>query len=58
MTVAQLRLIIEDLCTRGYQGSNVKVEGWNESGDLVSFHLKGDAKKGTDPVGRPEIILR
>jgi hypothetical protein len=58
MNVTQLRLILEDLCKRGFQGSEVKVEGWNDSGDLVSFHLKGDVKKATDPVGRPEIILR
>lgn len=58
MTVAQLRLILEDLCQRGFQSASVQFEGWDDSGDLVSFLPKGDVRKTTDAVGQPRIVLR
>ena len=41
-----------------FPNAQVKAEGWNDSGDLMSIDLRGDVRLQRDAVGNPVIYLR
>lgn len=36
----------------------VRVQGWNDQGDLMDFPLRGDVRLERDSVGNPVVVLR
>lgn len=57
MTVTQLIRQLEHV-HRTVGDMPLKAQGWNDSGDLMDFYLKGDLRLERDMVGNPVLILR
>lgn len=57
ITVKELATHLTRISER-YQNTPIKVEGWNDTGDLMSFLLKGDIRLERDAHGNPVITIR
>jgi hypothetical protein len=57
MTVTQLIHKLEQV-RQNYPDMPLKAQGWNDSGDLMDFYLKGDLRLERDAVGNPVLVLR
>jgi hypothetical protein len=57
MTVTQLIRQLEHI-RQTYPDMPLKAQGWNDSGDLMDFYLKGDLRLERDMVGNPVLVLR
>ena len=57
MNVTELIKVLTTI-ERRFPNAPVRVEGWNDSGDLTDIQLRGDVRLGRDAVGNPVIILR
>lgn len=57
MKVQDLALALSKI-QQTFPNAPVKVEGWNDMGDLMSFDLRGDVRLERDSVGNPIIVLR
>lgn len=38
--------------------AEVRVQGWNDSGDLTDIQLRGDIRLERDAYGNPVVIIR
>ena len=57
MTVHALATRMTEI-SNTYPNVPVKVQGWNELGDLMDIELRGDIRIERDRYGQPVLVLR
>jgi len=57
MNVTELIRILTNV-QNNFPSAAIRVQGWNDQGDLMDFPLRGDARLERDAVGNPVVVLR
>jgi hypothetical protein len=57
MNVSELMKALQQI-QQTFPNAEVRVEAWNDSGDLQNVKLRGDVRLGRDHVGVPEVVIR
>jgi len=57
MNISQLITELQRIQTT-FPTARVRVQGWNDMGDLNDIHLRGDVRIERDSVGLPVVVLR
>lgn len=57
MTVHALATRLTEIANT-YPNVPIKVQGWNELGDLMDIELRGDIRLERDRLGQPVLVLR
>ena len=57
MNIAQLITALQRIQAT-YPSARVRVQGWNDSGDLADIELRGDVRLERDAVGNPVVVIR
>jgi hypothetical protein len=57
MNVTELIRILTNV-QNNFPTAAIRVQGWNDQGDLMDFPLRGDARLERDAVGNPVVVLR
>jgi hypothetical protein len=57
MNISQLITALQRIQTT-FPTAVVRVQGWNDMGDLNDIQLRGDVRLERDAVGNPVVIIR
>ncbi len=57
MTVIELARILHQ-ASQTFPTAEVRVQAWNDSGDLQDVRIRGDVRVERDAVGTPVIVIR
>jgi hypothetical protein len=57
MTVQELLTALTRI-SQTLPNARVRVQAWNDSGDLQDIHLRGDVRLERSALGEPEVVLR
>lgn len=57
MTVSELARILYQ-ASQSFPTAEVRVQAWDDSGDLQDVRIKGDVRLERDAVGIPVVVIR
>lgn len=57
MNVSELARMLHQ-ASQTFPTAEVRVQAWNDSGDLQDVRIKGDVRLERDAVGTPVVVIR
>lgn len=57
MNVTELARILHQV-SQNFPTAPIRVQAWNDSGDLQDIRIKGDVRLERDEVGTPVVVIR